>query len=220
VASLKGLQSGDIILSVDGVSLEKQPLDKSRDLLRGQAGSTVSLVVLKQDGEIWSGVLTRTGMKTVDLDAVKDASAKGNTQTIPLARVRTQADATGSSEYSLIGLLQQGKVLDESSSISNEKVRAVYAKVSADPKLLQSTIGSMMELNQFDRNLISLSLSKSGLTKIQIFDATGVQVASWTIDANSGELSMPWNGKALGSGAYSLTISQGSSKTGFPVKLD
>jgi carboxyl-terminal processing protease len=50
-AERAGLQAGDVVIAVDGESLDGSTLDQARDRIRGPKGSTVTLTIVRDGGE-------------------------------------------------------------------------------------------------------------------------------------------------------------------------
>ena len=50
-ASKAGIKAGDVILAVDGKGLQGLSLDKVQDLLRGAAGTKVTLTLMRGTGD-------------------------------------------------------------------------------------------------------------------------------------------------------------------------
>lgn len=81
-AERAGLQPGDVIEAVDGLSLEGVPLDRTIGLVRGPAGSAVDLLVRRPEvGEPFTLTITR---EEIAVDFVSSRTLEGNVGYISL----------------------------------------------------------------------------------------------------------------------------------------
>ncbi|OGO54652.1 MAG: hypothetical protein A2Z32_12905 [Chloroflexi bacterium RBG_16_69_14] len=68
-AERAGLQAGDIVLSVDGVSLDGLTIDGARDRIRGPKGTVVTLSIQRGTGAPQSFAITRDVVQSKEVDS-------------------------------------------------------------------------------------------------------------------------------------------------------
>ena len=220
-ASQNGFQAGDQILSVDGKSLKGLPLETSTAMLRGQSG-TVAALQLEHNGVTFDRQVTRADMQIQLVDAAELTRAYGPIPTgytkDEVAEVMDQK--VDSKTFTLLGVLQNGHMVEGDSRVVPQDVSSVYMGVGAAAPGPSADLASLIGLRAFDRHNVVLDLSRSGPANVEILDLNGKTITSWNIEnAPAGNLSLPWNGDAETQGSYLVRATQGSSQLARQVQL-
>ncbi len=218
-ASQASLQPEDQITAVDGQSLAGLTIDQSRNLLRGLSGSSMQIEYLRGTRTA-SASLERAPLQIVDLDAQKISSWYGKNAN--LSGDELGYLAAKESEAPLLGVMQNGRVIDADATASAEQLQGVYMGSVVDQDQ-QSTVSGALgasQLRSFDRETIRFELQAAGSATLRLLDAQGQTVAQLFLEQGlQGINAMNWNGKALSSGRYLLRIEHLGSVSGYPVYL-
>lgn len=221
IASEKNLEAGDQILAVNGKSLQGLPLEQATALLRGEAGSAAELSVLKVDGAMWAGQLTRIGLQIEPLSTAGVGATLGQTEGLTAAEISYYAGNQAQSGYTLLGVLQQGRLVQEDTQIAPNMISAVYTGKAELVKAPKTVLGvGSISFQGLTRQIASFNLESSGMTDVKLLDVQGKQIASWHVEAAQGNLKLNWEGKTQPRGAYNLLVKQGTSQQSFSTTLD
>jgi membrane-associated protease RseP (regulator of RpoE activity) len=114
-----GLQSGDLILSVNGTTLASIEPEMQVSHIRGEAGSSISLII-DRNGEVFSVSAKRAELAVQALSAEDISSWYGKNQDLTaeeIAHLATQKTPEG---YMLLGIMQYGMPI----ALSTENLNA------------------------------------------------------------------------------------------------
>jgi hypothetical protein len=190
--------------------------------LRGDAGTVAEISVLKTDGEVWAGQLTRIGLQIEPLSTENVTSVLGQSEGLTKAEIEFYAGSKAQAGYTLLGVLQQGRLVQDDSPIAANLASAVYTgnPEVVKPKLQASLTDAQVVLQALTRQAVSFYLGRSGMTDVQLLDAQGKQITSWSVNASQGDLKLSWEGKTQPRGAYNLRVKQGINQSSFAATLD
>lgn len=218
-AALASLHPDDQITAVDGQFLAGLTIDQSRNLLRGLSGSSMQIEYLRGTQSA-STSLKRVPLQIVDLDAQKITSWYGKSTN--LSGDELGYLASKESESSLLGVMQNGRVIDADATVSAEQLQGVYMESVAEQDQGSNALNALAgsELRSFDRETIRFELRAAGSATLRLLDAQGQSVAQLSLEQGlQGVNTLNWNGKALSSGRYLLRIEHQGSVSGYPVYL-
>ena len=102
-AEAAGLQSGDVVLAVDGVPVDGTTMTDQITSIRGEAGTEVTLTIIREDGEPFDVTITRD---TIELQEVETELIEGHIGYISLNGFSDRASEQFAS--GLADLLEQG----------------------------------------------------------------------------------------------------------------
>jgi len=102
-----GLQSGDLIISVDGNNLSAFNPNEQTNYLRGKAGTSAKLVV-NRNGEEFSVSATRVGISVQSLDANEISEWYGRDNGLTAEEISYLASKKTDADYEFSGIMQYG----------------------------------------------------------------------------------------------------------------
>lgn len=217
-----GLQSGDLLLQVNGTTLRDVSTDAARDLLRGQVGSTLKLSVQQHQSQAMLQLtLERVPISVEALQGSQVAAYFGDNNQKPLRTTDLMYYATSrlAEGYRLASVMADGKSVQQKETISASAHITAVALGIAQPAVTPQALIPQIELRTYDRKFLQIHLQKSGLTEIRVLDRQGRTVFSNTLSNAQGLLQLPWNGAELPSGHYTLRSRQGSSHATWAINL-
>ncbi|MCL1967655.1 MAG: PDZ domain-containing protein [Fibromonadales bacterium] len=213
-ASQAGLQAGDVIISINGVVLSSVAPEKQLSMLRGNTGSTVSLLA-NRNGENISFFAKRAFISVQDLES-KDVSAWfGKNKSVTVEELNYLASLKIGESYKLLGVMQNGLLVDaDIENMNHRQMQHVSLKKEAakEDNFASPAKTPASSLNFSNRGAISFSLANVAETaRISVFNAKGATV--W--QRNLGKLpagvsSIDWDGASLPAGFYNARLEAGS----------
>ncbi len=146
-----GLQAGDLIVSANGTELSAVEPGKQVSLIRGEAGSTISLVI-DRDGKVFSVSTKRMDISVQNLDAKEISEWYGKTQGLTAEEINHLASQKLAEGYQLLGIMQYGMPVSNSAeSLNANAVQQISVKKVEEAKL--------QELKPIQNNVPDMSLS-------------------------------------------------------------
>ncbi|MCQ2106194.1 MAG: PDZ domain-containing protein [Fibrobacter sp.] len=209
------LQSGDVIIAVDGQSLAGLTIDESKDLLRGQANKPLELTFVS-GADTLSTVIRRAKIKVKDLDAEKVEAWYGDKKEFNAEELETFASAN--SEDQLVAVLKHGYRISEK-NVNSKGLNGIYVEKAEEfaPKAPKQNNGKADKaiLKGFSRNAVSFELKTAGTVVVTIMSAEGEQVAVLRSEnAQPGFNTLSWNSDNVPSGRYMVSIEQNGNVSG------
>jgi len=123
-----GLQSGDLILSANGTDLSEVQPDLQISYLRGEAGTSISIVV-ERAGEKLSLSTKRVGLSVQNLDAADIAAWYGKSNGLTEDEISYLASHRTGEGYELLGVTQYGMPIARSAeNLNANSVQHISAK--------------------------------------------------------------------------------------------
>jgi len=116
-----GLQTGDLIVSVDGNSLSTYNPGEQTNYLRGKAGTTANLVI-NRNGEVFSVSAKRVGISVQSLDASEISEWYGKEEGLTAEEISYLASKKTAAGYEFSGIMQYGTPVPRSA----ENLKAQY----------------------------------------------------------------------------------------------
>lgn len=217
-AAEAGIMAGDKIIAVDQVSLKGLSQNQSIEKLRGEAGRPVEATVLRGD-ETLSMVMRRAQLSIQDIDSKSLSNWYGNETSFNAEEIEVFAEAFAKENSSLLGVMQQGRLLSNQTKVVPDNVVGVF--VDQQPVFETPAISNASNkmanssLKMFNRKSISFELLVEGPVSLKILDANGEQVSS--IDYQQGFAginNLAWDGSKIPSGRYMIRIEQNGAVSG------
>ena len=220
-AAETNLQAGDVITSVDGVSLKGQDIEFSKAQLRGQVNKPLE-ITYTSNGETYSTVIRRAQITVKDLDNKAVKSWYGDKERVNVQELETFASAT-ENDKKLVAVLSRGNLIKNDVSVASASVNGIYVeKAKETPKISKPTAVRTGDasLQFFNRKAISFTLKSTGRVTVTIMNADGEQVAVLNHDnAVAGVNTLAWNGSQLPCGRYVISIDHNGSVSGMNAVL-
>jgi len=119
-AAQAGLQPGDVIISVNGTLLSSVAPENQISLLRGNAGSSVSLQV-SRNGEIISLLAKRASISVQDLKSSDVSAWFGKSKSLTLEELNFLASQKVGEGYELLGVMQKGLLVNVKGAVVWQK---------------------------------------------------------------------------------------------------
>lgn len=202
------LQAGNIILSVDGVSLKTGDIDISKSMLRGQINKPLEITFVSGVDTL-SATLRRAQITVKDLDSEKVSAWYGDKTEFNAQELSTYASATESNKQ-LVAVLKRGSLIESSETVNANDLNGVYVERVNEfvPKTQkQQNVAASAKLKGFSRKSISFDLKSEGTAIITIMNTDGGIVATLRAEnAHVGFNSVAWNAENVPSGRYMVTI--------------
>jgi membrane-associated protease RseP (regulator of RpoE activity) len=140
-----GLQAGDLIVSANGTELSAIEPENQVSHLRGEAGTSISLVV-NRNGDVFSVSTKRMELSVQSLDTKDISDWYGKTQGLTAEELSFLASKKTTEGYRLLGIMQYGiPVLNSTENLSANAVQQIsIKKIKPDnyqaPKPIQSGV--------------------------------------------------------------------------------
>lgn len=208
------LLPGDVIISVDGVSLKGQNIEFSKGKLRGQVNKPLE-VTFVSNGDTLSTVIRRTQLTVTDLEGKKVEAWYGDKTEFNAQELETYASAN--SDKQLVAVLKHGYRVAEG-TVNAAGLNGIYVEKAEEfaPKASGPVAkANSATLKGFGRSAISFELKNAGAAVVTVMSAEGEAVASIRVDdAQAGFNTVSWNSDNVPSGRYMVTIEQNGSVSG------
>ena len=211
------LQAGDVIVAVDGVSLQGKDIEASKDMLRGQVNKPLEITYVSA-GETYKETLRRTQITVKEFEGQSVQSWYGDKSEVSSHELEAFASAT-ESDKQLVAVLQNGNLVKEEVKASSAGLNGIYIERvnEFEPKVHKSNIARTGDatLRGFTRTAVSFGLKSSGTAVVSILSADGELIATLRADnAKAGINTISWDGSQLTSGRYMVSIDHNGSVSG------
>ena len=211
------LQASDVIIAVDGESLNGKSIDDSKAKLRGQKNKPLEITFVS-NGDTLSATLRRTQITVRDLESERVESWYGDKSEFNAQELETYASATECNKQ-LVAVLQNGTLVKSESLVSAKSLNGIYVEKVDEfaPKVKPSNANksSSATLNGLNRTSVSFELKSAGKAVISIMNADGALIAKLVSEnAQPGYNSLKWNSENVPSGRYMVTIEHNGSVSG------
>lgn len=221
-ASESKLKAGDVIIAVDGESLNGKSIEESKMKLRGLENKPLEITFLSNKDTL-STVLRRTQITVTDLKNEQIESWYGRKSDLSVQELETIASSNENNKQ-LVAVLQNGSQLKSKTSVDAGALNGIYINRVDEfaPKVKSKKEGKQESaiLKRVDRNTIEFELKSAGPTTISVIDADGALVAKLNEkSAQIGFNSLNWNSESVPNGRYMVTIEHKGSTTGKYVIL-
>jgi membrane-associated protease RseP (regulator of RpoE activity) len=130
-----GLQTGDLIVSINGTSLSAVSPEEQTSYLRGKAGTSASLVV-NRNGNLLSVSAKRVGISVQSLDANEISQWYGKDKGLTAEEISYLANKKTAEGYEFSGIMQYGTPISRSAenlSAQNFTLLSVQKAEAAKP---------------------------------------------------------------------------------------
>ncbi len=214
-AAETGIQAGDDIVAVDGVSLKGLDIEESKSMLRGQVNKPVEITFVNS-GDTLKATLRRAQITVKEFESAQVESWY-NKKEFDAAELENYASAN-SGDKQFVAVLKRGSLMKEG-TVSAQDVNGIYvdkaegfAPRPTNPNVVKS--GSA-KLKGFSRNAISFDLKSAGTATVTVMNTDGAVVATVVAEnAQPGFNSVSWNGEKVPSGRYMVSIEHNGSVSG------
>lgn len=209
------IQPGDVIISVDGVSLVGQNIEFSKEQLRGQVNKPLEITFVS-GADTLSTVVRRAQITVKDLESKSVEAWYGDKTEFNAQELETYASAK--SEKQLVAVLKHGYRVSEG-SVNAAGLNGIYVEKAEEfaPKAPSKSVAKVgsATLKGLSRKAVSFELKSSGPAIITIMNADGEQVATLRADdAQAGFNTLGWNSENVPSGRYMVTIEHNGTFSG------
>lgn len=216
------LQTNDVIIAVDGESLNGKSIDDSKAKLRGQKNKPLEITFVS-NGDTLSATLRRTQIMVKDLESERVESWYGDKSEFNAQELETYASATESNKQ-LVAVLQNGTLLKTDAQVTAKSLNGIYVEEVDEfaPKVKPSNVNksSSATLKGLSRTSVGFELKSAGKAVISIMDADGALITKLVSEnAQPGYNSLKWNSENVPSGRYMVTIEHNGSVSGKNVVL-
>ena len=216
------LQAGDVIISVDGESLNGKSIKESKAKLRGEKNKPLEISFVSGDDTL-STTLRRTQITVKDLGSKQVESWYGDKPEFNIQELETYASAIESNKQ-LVSILQNGTLVKSESQVSAKSLNGIYVEKADEfePKIKQPNLNKSASatLKGLNRTSVGFELKSAGKTVITIMHADGAVAATLVSEkARPGYNSLKWNAKNVPSGRYMVIIEHNGSVSGRNVVL-
>ena len=215
-AAETNLRAGDIITSVDGVSLKGQDIEFSKSKLRGQVNKPLE-ITYTSNGETYSAVIRRAQIPVKDLDNKAVKNWYGDKERVNVQELETFASAT-ENDKQLVAVLSRGNLIKNDVAVASADVNGIYVeKAKSAPRFAKTTPvrSGDASLRLFSRKAIAFTLKSPGRATVTILNADGEQVAKLGLDnAVAGVNTLNWDGSKISNGRYVISIDHNGSVSG------
>lgn len=208
------IQAGDVIISVDGVSLKGQNIEFSKEQLRGQVNKPLEITFVS-GADTLSTVIRRAQITVKDLESEGVEAWYGDKTEFNAQELETYASSK--SEKQLVAVLKHGYRVPEG-TVNAAGLNGIYVEKADEfaPKASPTAAKpSSASLKGFNRKAVSFELKSAGTAIVTIMNADGEQVATLRADnAQAGYNTLRWNAENVPSGRYMVTIEHNGSISG------
>lgn len=208
------IQAGDVIISVEGVSLKGQNIEFSKEQLRGQVNKPLEITFVS-GADTLSTVIRRAQITVKDLESEGVEAWYGDKTEFNAQELETYASSK--SEKQLVAVLKHGYRVPEG-TVNAAGLNGIYVEKADEfaPKASPTAAKpSSASLKGFNRKAVSFELKSAGTAIVTIMNADGEQVATLRADnAQAGYNTLRWNAENVPSGRYMVTIEHNGSISG------
>jgi len=128
-----GLQAGDLIVSANGTELSAIEPENQVSHLRGEAGTSISLVV-NRNGDVFSVSTKRMELSVQNLDTKDILEWYGKEQGLTAEELSFLASQKTTEGYQLLGIMQYGiPVASSTDNLSANAVQQISVKKATEP---------------------------------------------------------------------------------------
>jgi len=164
-----GLQAGDLIVSANGTELSAVEPENQVNHLRGEAGTSISLVV-NRGGDVFSVSTKRAGLSVQSIDTKEISDWYGKNQGLTAEELNFFASQKTAEGYQLLGIMQHGiPVLNSTENLNANAVQQISIKKVAEldhqaPKPIQNTVQGI-SLNGKTENVLIVNAKGARINK-------------------------------------------------------
>lgn len=211
------LQANDVIIAVNGESLNGKSIEESKAKLRGLKNKPLEITFVS-NGDTLSATLRRTQITVKDLESERVESWYGDKSEFNAQELETYASATESNKQ-LVAVMQNGTLVKSESQVSAKSLNGIYVEKADEfaPKVKQPKLNknASATLKGLSRTSVGFELKSAGKAVITIMDADGTVFATLVSEnAQLGFNTLKWNGDNVPSGRYMVTIEHNGSVSG------
>lgn len=192
------LLPGDVILSINDVSLHGRDIVDAKELFRGQEGKPVVVEYLSGE-DVLVDTLNRARMTVESIESFSDAET---------------------SDKKLLAVMSYGKVVNGEVA-DNSALKGIYVggetqaiKIAAQPTM------KFAKVSGFTRESIQVKLQNPGSVSIAVIAADGKVLYRTVLNhAKAGVNSVSWDGAKIPSGRYMVLVGYNGRVNGINVTL-
>ena len=196
------IKAGDVIVAIDGVSVQGKKSREVKNALRGLENKPVVLTYVSE-GDTLVETVRRVKLTVKQLNSIADAEQP---------------------EKKLLAVLDDGKVVENAGTPVSDNLEGVYV----DGSLIPTTEGDgqalakegTAKLASFSRSVIRVKLETAGAFVVSVVDSNGDVVRSFTEkNGRTGLNSISWDGSLVPDGRYAISIEHNGTVSGVNILL-
>lgn len=213
-AAETGLQKGDVIVSIDGVSTKGVDSKVVKVKLRGQKNQPVAIAYVR-DGETYYTEIRRVQItvKDVEMNAAAMKAANGV----------VAEGVSAENDKKLVAVLQNGQLVNGAMEKAKGKLEGVFVDNPAEKTFAPGAKGAKPAsayVKSLDRKNVTVDVTSAGNLEISIVNADGSSVAAISVEnASVGSNDVAWNSQNVPSGRYMVVVKHNGSVSGKYVIL-
>ncbi|MBP5768885.1 MAG: PDZ domain-containing protein [Fibrobacter sp.] len=195
------IKAGDVIVAVDGVSIQGKTSREVKNALRGLENKPVVLTYLSE-GDTLVETVRRVKLTVKQLNGIADAEQP---------------------EKKLLAVLDEGRVVENGGTPVSDKIAGIYVddirKLVATNSPNQAKEGTA-KIASFNRSVIRVKLEADGAFVVSVVDSNGDVVRSFTENhGRAGINSIYWDGSLIPDGRYAISVEHDGTVSGINVLL-
>ena len=196
------IKAGDVIVAVDGVSIQGKKSRDVKNALRGIENKPVVLTYVSE-GDTLAETVRRVKLTVKQLDNIADAEQP---------------------EKKLLAVLNGGKVVEKTETSVSGNFEGVYVdgtliSATEDDNRILAKEGTV-KLASFSRSVIRVKLETAGAFVVSVVDSNGDVVRSFTEkNGRAGINSISWDGLLVPDGRYAISIEHNGTVSGVNILL-
>ncbi len=195
------IKVGDVIVAVDGASIQGKKSSDVKNALRGLENKPVVLTYVSE-GDTLVETVRRVKLTVKQLNNIADAEQP---------------------EKKLLAVLDDGKVVENTETSVSENLEGVYVDgvqlpVTSEAQTLAKE-GSA-KLASFSRNVIRVKLETAGAFVVSVVDSNGDVIRSFSEShGRAGINSVSWDGSLVPDGRYAISVEHNGTVSGVNILL-
>ena len=196
------IKPGNVIIAVDGVSVQGKKSREVKNALRGLDNKPVVLTYVS-DGDTLVETVRRVKLTVKQLNGI--------------------ADAEQQPEKKLLAVLDDGRVIKNGGTPVSDKIEGVYVDDMRKPVATNSP-NQVKEGNakivSFNRSVIRVKLKTDGVFVVSVVDSNGDVIRSFAENhGHAGINPIPWDGSLIPDGRYAISVEHDGIISGINVLL-
>lgn len=195
------IKPGDVIVAVDGASVQGKKSREVKNALRGLENKPVVLTYVSE-GDTLEETVRRVKFTIKRLNVIAEAEQH---------------------EKKLLAVLDDGKVVKNADAPVSANLEGVYADGTLLPvasEAQKQAKEGTAKLVSFSRNVIRVKLETAGAFTVSVVDSNGDVIRSFSEGhGHAGINSIPWDGSLVPDGRYAISVEHNGTVCGVNILL-
>ena len=196
------IKAGDVIIAVDGASVQGKKSRDVKNALRGIENKPVVLTYVSEGDTLFETV-RRVKLTVMQLDNIANAEQP---------------------EKKLLAVLDGGKVVEKTEISVSSNLEGVYVDGTLIPitedKQVQQAKEGIAKLVSFSRSVLRVKLETAGAFVVSVVDSNGDVIRSFSENqGHAGFNSISWDGSLIPDGRYVISVEHNGAVSGVNVLL-